>query len=249
MRQTSRHNVVVLPDLDALSQEAANRLLSAAEEASRTRGKFHLVLSGGGTPKHLYRKLAKPAFSSMMPWSYVHLYWGDERCVPPDHAESNYGQARDILIKNVPVRNKNIHRVNGELAPEIAASDYSSRLREISGAGQEWPEFDLVLLGLGDDGHTASLFPGHLSHEEQTRPVLAVTAEYGGRPADRVTLTPLALNSARQIIYLVSGRSKAEALSAALGEQYDPIRWPSQRIKPIHGSVTWLVDEDASKSL
>jgi 6-phosphogluconolactonase len=249
MRQTSKRDVVVLPNLDALSQEAAHRLLSAADEASRTRGIFHLVLSGGGTPRHLYRKLAKPPLSLMMPWSDVHFYWGDERCVPPDHGESNYGQARDILIKNVPVRDDNIHRIKGELTPKAAASDYRSRLREMSSAGQDWPEFDLVLLGLGDDGHTASLFPGHLSQEEQDRPVLAVTAEYGGRPADRVTLTPLALNSARQVIFLVSGRSKAEALSAALGEKNDPIRWPSQRIKPIHGPVTWLVDQDALGSL
>ena len=192
MAQLSRPEVVVVPDLEALSIEAARRLVSAADEAANDRGAFHLVLSGGGTPRQLYRKLATPPFTSMMPWSDVHLYWGDERCVPPGHTESNYGQAWDILIKNVPVRDDNIHRIKGELAPEAAASDYRSLLKNMSSAGREWPEFDLVLLGLGDDGHTASLFPGYLSHEEQTMPVLAATAEYGGRPADRVTLTPLA---------------------------------------------------------
>ncbi len=249
MTLLSRPEVVVVPDLEALSIEAARRLVSAADEAANARGAFHLVLSGGGTPKQLYRKLAKPPFASMMPWSNVHLYWGDERCVPPEHTESNYGQARDILIKYVPVRDDNIHRIKGELAPEAAALDYRSLLKNISSAGREWPEFDLVLLGLGDDGHTASLFPGYLSHEEQTLPVLAVTAEYGGRPADRVTLTPLAFSSARQVIYLVSGDSKAEALSGSISDQNDPIRWPSQRIKPINGSVTWLVDRPASERL
>ena len=249
MAQLSRQYFVVFPDLVALCIDGARGVLSAADEAANDRGAFHLVLSGGGTPRQLYSKLATPPFASMIPWSDVHLYWGDERCVPPGHTESNYGQARDILIKNVSVRDDNIHRIKGELAPEAAASDYRSLLKNMSSAGREWPEFDLVLLGLGDDGHTASLFPGYLSQEEQTLPVVAVTAEYGGRPADRVTLTPLAFSSARQVIYLVSGDSKAEALSASISDQYDPINWPSQRIKPINGSVTWLVDRAASKRL
>jgi 6-phosphogluconolactonase len=193
--------------------------------------------------------LAGSEFREAIPWQSTHLFWADERCVPPDHAESNYGRARQLFIERVPLPASNVHRIMGELPQEEAVREYVGQLRLFAENDDEWPRFDLTLLGMGDDGHTASLFPGLISDLELTEPVMAAEADYGGRPADRITLTPRAFNLSEEVLFLVSGRGKAPAISAMMNGPLDRERWPVHRIKPESGSVTWFLDEEAATEL
>ena len=186
-------------------------------------------------------------FQNKVDWSRIHFFWGDERCVPVDDAGNSYGQAKKVLFDKVNIPDKNIHRVLSELEPDSAASDYAHTLKVFAEPPLEWPRFDLVLLGMGDDGHTASLFPN--SPLEVDLPTLAVTANYQGRPANRVTLTPKVLNSSRNIVFLVTGKSKAETLSKVLGDLYIPKELPAQRIAPTDGNLDWLIDQEAGSLL
>jgi 6-phosphogluconolactonase len=244
-----KSEVIVLSDLQAISQAAAERLSQIALDAVSRRGVVHLVLSGGRTPETLYKLLSKPPFSSSLPWPQTQVYWGDERSVSSNSVESNSGQAWRTLLKVVPVLGNNIHRINGKLEPRLAAEEYCDLLNRHSGQEGNWPRFDLIFLGMGDDGHTASLFPGPIRSEEKNSPVIAVTADYGDRPTSRITMTPIAINSARNIIFLVSGSSKAAALAAALNGPIDLDKWPVQRIRPDNGRTVWLVDQDAAANL
>jgi 6-phosphogluconolactonase len=236
--------IVVVPDPEALAQEAARRFTRLAEEAVENRGRFSAALSGGSTPGRLYRRLAEDPHREEMPWRHVHLFWGDERCVPPDHPGSNFRLANEALISHVPIPPDNVHRVRGELEPEAAAQTYAAELHAFFGA--PWPRFDLVLLGLGQDGHTASLFPGSDVLDEKVRPVVAVTAQYEDRPAQRVTLTPPAINAAQHVLFLVSGSGKAEVVQAVLEGRE---RFPAQQIRPTTGQLGWLMDAAAASRL
>ena len=237
--ETSRE-LVILPDPEAVIQAAAKRILALSSAALRTQDRYSVALSGGSTPRRLYETLAAPPFSEQIPWERVHVFWGDERCVPPDDPGSNYRMARESLLDHVPLSADNIHRVRGELEPEAAARAYVRELRDFFDA--PWPTFDLVLLGMGDDGHTASLFPGSRALGETTRPVVGVTADHQDRPARRVTLTPPAINAARQVIFLVTGAGKAETLRAVLEGPYQPLALPAQIVRPTDGQLLWLVD-------
>ena len=240
-------HVSILDDLEALSRSAAEQFVSLAKAALATRGRFDVALSGGATPQALYRLLAQPPYLARLPWPQIHFFWGDERCVPPDHPDSNYYQARLALLDHIAVPPANVHRIWGELEPTAAAQDYARQLRSASAEdGLDWPRFDLILLGLGADGHTASLFPGPITPAEAHSPVIAVSAHYAGRPAQRVSLTPLVFNTAVNVIFLVTGAAKSEALAATLTGPRDPERWPAQRIQPARGSVAWLVDQAAA---
>jgi 6-phosphogluconolactonase len=243
-------SVHVFSDHDALSRHAAELLLRQAGQAVKARGRFLWALSGGGTPERLYRMLAEPPFSKAMPWSACHLFWGDERLVPPSAAGSNFGQVEATLLDRVPVPASQVHRIRGELAPEEAVADYARHLSANASAGRPWPRFDLALMGLGSDGHTASLFPGPPGLEEQRQPTLAVTGEYAGRPTRRVTLTPAVFNDSRLLLFLVTGAAKAEAVSRVLEAAPDsrsPL--PAARLWPTAGAITWLLDEAAAAAL
>jgi 6-phosphogluconolactonase len=184
------------------------------------------------------------------PWAQTHIFWGDERMVSPTHPESNFGQAESLLLTRVPVPPTQVYRISGEVDPVTAAGAYADILQEVAGSeGALWPRFDLVLLGLGSDGHTASLFPGSASPLPDQQPTLAVSANYEDRPAGRVTLTPPAINSARHILFLVTGTEKAEALTQVLNGPDDPVRWPAQRIQPEKGTLIWFADEAAARLL
>ena len=212
-----------------------------------------MTLSGGSTPLALFRRLAQAPYLESLPWREIHFFWGDERCVPPEDPESNYRQAFQALLAPVAVPAENIHRALGELAPEAASADYAlqlahfaadfPRLADPSGA---WPRLDLALMGLGADGHTASLFPGQIHPTEACASVIAVTAAYQGRPANRVTLTPQVFNAARQVTFLATGEAKAAALAAVLQGQPNALTYPAQRIQPVNGKVTWMVDRAAA---
>jgi 6-phosphogluconolactonase len=230
-------------DYSKLSRAASDIFVTSAHRAIAERGRFLVALSGGTTPVALYRQLVTAA----MDWGHAHVFWGDERCVPVQDAGSNYGQARQVLLSHVPLPARNIHRIKGELKPPAAARDYAAVLKRFAEPPLDWPRFDLVLLGMGEDGHVASLFPG--SPADTDSPVLAVTADYQDRPADRVTLTPLVFNSARHILLLVSGAGKSQTLASVLKGDARPDRFPAQRIHPAEGRITWLVDAQAGALL
>lgn len=238
----------IFPDPDSLIHAAAGQVAAAAQAAIRAHGRFTIALSGGSTPRPLYELLSGPAFTHRIDWPNVHVFWGDERCVPPDHPDSNYRMAHETLLSRVPLPEAHIHRLRGELDPEQAAAEYDALLREFFAAnGEGAPRFDLLLLGLGDDAHTASLFPGTAA--------LHVTDHWAAAnyveklDAWRLTLTPPALNAAAEILVLASGGSKAGALHAVLNGPADPDRYPAQLLKPERGRLWWLVDRAAAARL
>lgn len=244
-----KREVRVFSNRSSLVQFAAELIYREASTAVAERGRFHFVLSGGDTPGPLYEYLAEPEQREAISWERTHVYWGDERCIPPDEAGSNYRQAKLLLLDYLPVMPERIHRMKGELSPEEAASEYATQLAALGEGGRRWPRFDVVLLGMGDDGHTASLFPGSRSDDFENRSAIAVTAHYGNRPSNRVTLTPQVFNSARTILFLVVGKGKAEAVKAVTNGPNTPRKWPAQRIRPEDGLVYWLLDEGAASQI
>lgn len=252
-REGVDRQVVVVSDAATLAQEAAGRIFEQARAAVESRGRFSVALSGGSTSEGTYRLLAREPYRGQIPWARVHLFWGDERNVPPGDAGSNYRMADQVLISQVPIPAGNVHRIPGELPPEAAARAYRRELEDFF-CGPV-PRLDLVLLGLGSDGHTASLFPGAEALEATTDMVLPVEADYEGRPAQRVTLTLPAINAARQALFLVSGESKAGIVAQVLGNMpgstpgSDTGPLPAERVCPTAGELVWLLDEDAASGL
>ena len=236
----------IFKNMEMLSREAAEIFVEQASRGIEERGQFLVALNGGSTTTRLFELLASD-FRDQVDWSKAHIFWGDERLVPADDPESSYGQARNLFLSHVPIPEDNIHPVQGGLQPAEAARDYATTLKKFAAPSLEFARFDLVYLGMGEDGHTASLFPG--SSLEVTEPVMAVTAQYQNRPAQRVTLTPHVFNSARLIAFMVTGEKKARTLAEVLSEHYNPELYPAQRIEPRNGKVIWLVDEDAAGKL
>jgi 6-phosphogluconolactonase len=236
----------IFKDLEELSRGAADLFIEQAEQSIVERNRFLVALNGGSTPIHLFELLATD-FREKVDWSKVHVFWGDERCVPPGDAGSSYGQARDILLSHVLIPDSNIHRIKGELGPAEASKDYSLTLRGFASPPLEWPRFDVVYLGMGEDGHTASLFPG--SPGDVSEPTLPVTAHYQDRPANRVTLTPIVFNNARMVVFMATGDKKATPLAEVLSDRYNPAKYPAQRIDPKDGRLIWLVDKAAASRL
>jgi 6-phosphogluconolactonase len=229
------------PDAASLARAAAEHFVTLATQAMTARGRFVVALSGGSTPRAAYTLLASDEFVARVDWPRVHVFWGDERCVPPDHAESNYRMARETLLDKIPIPAENIHRIQGELPPDQAATAYQAELEAVLGAGGR---FDLILLGMGEDGHTASLFPGTTALHEQTR---WVVAHYVDKlSAWRVTLTPVAINAAAHVTFLVSGAGKAERLREVLDGPHQPDVLPAQIVRPTDGRLLWLADAAAA---
>lgn len=240
------YKIRIFKDLESLSRDAATLFVEQAAKAVEERGQFLTALNGGSTPTRLFQLLATD-YREKVNWSKVHIFWGDERCVPPDDPGSSYGQARDTLLSRVPVLDSNIHRIKGELDPEEASREYSLALSRFASHPHTFPRFDLVYLGMGEDGHTASLFPG--SRVDVAEPTLPVTAHYQDRPANRVTLTQLVFNQARMVAFMAVGDKKAVTLAEVLSSRYNPDLYPAQRIEPKDGKLIWLVDEDAADRL
>ncbi|MBI5379426.1 MAG: 6-phosphogluconolactonase [Nitrospirae bacterium] len=237
--------LTVCRNLEDLGRQAAALVSRLIREAVERRGRATLALAVGTTPRALYRALARPPFVEAIPWNLVHLFWGDERCVPPDHPESNYRMAHEDLISKVPIPPENIHRMRGEIDPQTAAVDYERELRAcFQVAAGEWPRFDAVILGIGADGHVASLFPGSSALEETARWVASPFVEQ--LQAHRLTLTLPVLNHAAQIMFLVAGREKAAILKRVLAEEPSHPLLPAQRIQPAEGKVYVFADEEAS---
>lgn len=243
-----RGEVRVLADADQVARAAAAEFARLAREAAGARQRFAVALAGGSTPRAMYALLADPRqeWRSRIPWEAVHFFWGDERHVPPDHPDSNYRMARETLLERVPIPPRNVHRIAAEDPDaEAAAGRYERELREFFAlALGAPPSFDLVLLGLGADGHTASLFPGSEALSEERR--LVVAPWIGSLGARRITLTPRALGGAAAVVFLVCGASKAAALRDALEGELRPGLLPAQRIRPRTGEPLWLVDAEAA---
>jgi 6-phosphogluconolactonase len=230
--------IEVAKDLEELARRAAPWI---AELAAASQGGFAISLSGGSTPRRLYQLLAEPPYREMMPWDRVHWFWGDERFVPPDHPDSNYRMARDALLSRAPIPAANIHRVETAGDPAAAARAYQQTLHAYYGTATldpARPLFDIELLGLGPDGHTASLFPGSQVLEERQRWVAEVV---GIKPETRITLTYPALESSRHTAFLVAGADKREPLAQVLTGDRE---LPAGRLRPV-GELVWFVDEQA----
>ena len=242
-------NVQIFPNTEYLARSAVEIFIQLAEQSIAEHGVFRVALSGGSTPLSLYALLASEPFSERVDWSRVHFFWGDERCVPPDNPDSNFYRAKQTLFDNVPVPETNIFRIPAELRPEQAAELYEEVLLRYFSEVEEddirsRARFDLVLLGMGDDGHTASLFPGTPAIHEQVRWVAAQWVDK--LAAWRITLTPAILNRAAQVLFLVSGEGKSYTLQRVVYGSYQPDRYPAQVIRPEDGEVRWLVDERAA---
>ena len=234
---------------EELTIVAAQKIVRIAQQAIQRNDCLTLALAGGSTPKGLYRLLASEPFCSQVQWEKVHVFWGDERHVPPDHQESNYRMAKETLLSQVPLRAEHIHRIHGELAnASEAAEQYEQELKEhFQLKSNDKPRFDVILLGMGPDGHTASLFPGTSAVHETKRLVVAPWVEKFG--TYRITLSPPVLNEAIHVIFLVSGRDKSETLRLVLEGDYQPAVYPAQTVRSIQGELLWLVDEAAASTL
>ncbi|VAW34515.1 6-phosphogluconolactonase, eukaryotic type [hydrothermal vent metagenome] len=240
IRTTNPFTLQVFANDPAFNQAATRLLTTLAQDAVAQNGRFSIALSGGGTPAGVYQLWGERPFVDEMPWHNTHLFWSDERLVPPTDTSSNYAQVASLLLKNAPIPPENIHRAKGELEMEAAVADYTHQLQTFATRCTA-PIFDVVLLGMGSDGHTASLFPN--SPLRQPELVVGVTADYNGRPAQRISFTPLLINCARHVIFLVKGSGKKETLQKVLYGPYQPDKLPAQRIQPISGTLTWLVGE------
>lgn len=232
----------IYKDLEELSQAAANILLEAAQSATKTGGKFSLVLSGGNTPRRLYELMAEEPYRDQMPWSTTHVFWGDERCVPTDDERNNAHMARQILLDRVPIPEEQIYTIASTLPPVKAAEEYQNTLEAYFGGKS--PAFDFVLLGLGENGHTASLFPETAVLDEKRRWVSEVYVP--NLQMWRVTLTAPILNQAKKIVFLVEGASKALVLNQVVNGARRPKQLPAQLIHPDQGKLLWLADQAAA---
>ena len=241
-------SVEIFPAPKEIAEAAAKLFAARAAGAVSARGRFIAALSGGKTPVALYTLLAKAPFASQIPWARVHLFWGDERCVPPDHADSNYRLVRELLLDHVPIPPANVHRMPGEMDPVEAAARYEGQLREFFAPhGDGFPVFDCILLGLGEDGHTASLFPGTRAIRESARWVLGhyVDAQKGWR----ITLTPPVINAARTVVFIAAGSGKAAVVKEILEGPLRPDTLPAQIVRPAGGDLVWMLDREAAALL
>ena len=241
--------VEVFPDASAVAAAVAEAVVSSAGRAVDRGGRFLLALSGGDTPRGLYERLAAPGFAERIPWESVHVFWGDERCVPPFDPQSDYAMAKEALLDHVAIAKGHIHRIRGEDDPESVALEYERLLRRTFGAMTGPPptapgaRFDLTLLGMGEDGHTASLFAGTSAVQETQRWVMPVQAP--AAPNRRISLTPPVLNASARTIFMVTGTAKADALAAVFVGPHDPSALPAQAIE----GAEWFVDADAAALL
>ena len=235
--------IKVLPTPQDVAREAAARVVRNGEEAIALGGRFSLVLSGGSTPRLLYELLAQEPYAPRLDWAKVEVFFADERCVPPDHPDSNYRLARETLLGQVPIPGDNVYRIRGEIEPEEAAKEYGLMLKEKFGDGGP----DLILLGMGEDGHTASLFPGTEALSETKHRAVANYVERSTTGKSwRVTMTAPFINRARNVIILVTGANKAGRVSEVLEGPREPQRLPVQLVAPTSGMLTWLLDAAAA---
>jgi 6-phosphogluconolactonase len=242
----SNCEIIICPNAVDLGRQTAERFTGLAGQAIHDTGRFTVALSGGSTPRNLYEILAGPGYAGRVAWEHAHFFWGDERCVPPEHPESNYGMVKAALLSKITIPEANVHRMAGEKDPEIAAAEYEKTLVDFFSKPGEWPRFDLMLLGVGEDGHTASLFPGSDALENTENLVVATYVEK--LKAHRLTLTLPVINHAAKIWFLVAGASKA-AIVREIFKDEAASRYPAARVEPTDGRLTWFITQDAAADL
>ncbi len=240
-------HIAIYPDIDTLSHEAAQYIVRIASESIVTRGRFTIALSGGTTPRTLYGLLGSEPYRGQIDWALVDIFWSDERCVPPDSPDSNYHMAQEVLLSRIPIPAQQVHRMPADQPDRDAASQaYAEEMQRTFGTNGI-PSFDLIQLGMGPEGHTASLFPHQASLHEQQRLVIPVSVPKP--PPDRLTFTPPVLNAARNVLFLVTGADKADALHAVLEGPYQPDEYPAQIVRPPHGEVVWMLDTAVAQNI
>ena len=249
LTETSGENLLIFSSLEELGYLAASHILSLSAQAVRARGRFTIALSGGSLPKLLTPALVSDPISHIIDWPAWHVFWADERCVPLDDPNSNYRLAQENIFGVVDIPSTQIYAVETTLKATAAAAAYQKTLTQVFQPGADQiPRFDLILLGLGEDGHTASLFPNHLLLEETKRWVAPIF-DSPKPPPQRVTLTLPLINQARHIAFLATGASKADILPQILKPQAGAVTLPAARVQPSDGDVRWFVDEPAAMNL
>jgi 6-phosphogluconolactonase len=243
---TTKPEITVFPDKELFIAGAAEFMVARAVEAITARGRWTVALAGGSTPKPIYQRLAEAGYAQRVDWQRVHVFFGDERCVSPDDPRSNYRMARETLLDYVPLLPENVHRMCGEDDPALAALAYEQEIQRLFRTLTP-PALDLICLGMGDNGHTASLFPGTASLRERERLVVPQYVEV--MQTWRVTMTAPLLNAARHVAFFVDGAGKAEMLRRMLHGPYNPDVLPAQMIHPTGGQLHWLVDAAAAAQL
>ncbi len=245
MKTESTYKLEIFQSADAINKAAAEFIIGVAEKSIAARGRFTISLSGGQTPANLYRLLAEPAYRERLPWKNTFIFWGDERFVPANNIQNNAYLAKTLLLNHIDIPSININPVSVDLDPSKAAENYETTIKELF--GNDPPRFDLILLGLGENGHTASLFPGTNVVFENKRLVKEVYLTE--QNMYRITMTPNLINKAYNIIFLVEGENKAEILMTILTSPQQPDKFPAQIIKPDYGNLYWFVDKNAAALL
>ncbi len=235
----------IFDSASAFSEAAADRFMEMSISAEKTNSIITVALSGGSTPRFLFKALARESRRNMIPWQYVHLFWGDERCVPPDHPDSNFKMAKDILLSEISIPEENIHRIKGEANPEDEARRYAEEIQRIVPCGPNGvPRFDWIFLGLGSDGHTASLFPDSNALEENESTCTIAKNPVTGQ--SRITLTLPVINSAARVSFLVSGIEKSGIVAKVLRHHGDDLLLPASRVSLMDGLLEWYLDRHAA---
>lgn len=237
---TVNSKIVISKNIEELSERFAQILLTGVNKSENN---FHLALSGGSIPKMIYKYLAEN-YKSKIDWRRIKFFWGDERCVPPNHPDSNYRLAKENLFYKINIEPKNIFRIHCEIDPNEETSRYASIIEENVSSVNNAPQFDLVILGLGEDGHTASIFPDSLNSFEEKK-ICAVT-EHPVTHQKRITITGNVINNAKQVVFLVTGQSKSNVVDIILNKKNGFEKLPASHVNPIHGELIWLMDEAAS---
>ena len=240
--------IKIFPEPSKLAEAVALGLKKATKQAWDAGRRFNLVLAGGGTPRAVYEHCTRPEFKTSIQWNCVHFFWGDERCVPPDHADSNYQMARESLLDPLKIPEENIHRMRGENDPTTEAARYANEIKNnLSDRSDDTPRFDWILLGLGTDGHTASLFPRVNAIEDRSGLcAVSVQPENGQQ---RITLTNRVLNQAHRVTFIVTGKSKAQVVADILNESQKSKNYPSAHVHPDQGTLEWFLDAEAATDI
>lgn len=238
--------IKIYPSAQHLAEVLASEIASLANEASEQGLRFNIALSGGTTPKRLYNVLSE-IYSEDIPWEAVHLYWSDERCVPSDHPDSNYGFALEHIIRSVPIPGRNIHQIKGDAEPEQEAARYSSEILDNIELSGGLPRFDMILLGIGSDGHTASIFSDRMDLLSSEK--ICATAVHPESGQKRITLTGDIINNASIVAFIVTGLEKSGVVAAILDDHEEADEYPAAYIYPEDGILKWYLDEDAATDL
>jgi 6-phosphogluconolactonase len=239
-------NILVFDTPEQVAQAAAERFVDYSIASISDHDLFAVALAGGSTPRRAYELLATDESKSRINWPRVHLFFGDERSVPPDDPQSNYRMVNEALISRVAIPAENVHRIIGEAAPTESAASYEAELKDFFGV-IVWPRFDLVWLGMGEDGHTASLFPGSDALQEETRWVVAT--RHAQTRQDRITLTLPVINHAARVTFMVTGKDKGATLARVLRSESVDEELPARKIRPVNGLLEWLVDRAAASAI